>query len=236
MAKQTEDYKQFKVLKGNRRVLSKHVDNLAQSIALNPDLLRIRPILVNKDFEVIDGQHRLAAAKKLKVPVWYEDGGNLTAEDAVIINNNQRNWSMLDYIRNYAAYGKQDYKALLSFHDEHSEIPIYTILRYIGGPAYDKARVVRNGEFKATNLELGQVLLEQLAELAEIYPRFLYTAPARAMYNIFQIPGFNFDRLLKKLSTIPSTHVKLLGTVEEILRNLEDIYNYRQQTDIARFY
>lgn len=236
MAEQTTDYKQFKLMPGNRRVVKAHVKNLAQSMALYPEIFQLKPILVNKHYEVIDGQHRLAAAKQLKVPVWYEKVGDVGANEAVIINNNQRNWSMLDYARSYAAFGNEEYKAFLRIRDKFPTLPIYTIMRYIGSKMASGSVKFRNGEFKADMIQTGEVYLEMLDELAEIYPRFAYHTPSQAVYRAFMQEGYDHDRMLKKLNMVPEGMVKLNGTNEEILRNLEDIYNFRQQQDVKRFY
>ena len=50
----------FKILEGNRNINLGHVERLVKSIQENGFLKM--PIIVNDDFEVIDGQHRLMAA------------------------------------------------------------------------------------------------------------------------------------------------------------------------------
>lgn len=235
MAQSTTDYKQFKIMSGNRKIVKFHVENLGRSMALYPEIFKLKPILVNKHMEVIDGQHRLAAAKKLGVPVWYDKVDNAGANEAIIINNNQRNWSIDDYARSFAAFGKQPYKDFIKLHEEHPHIPVYTIMRYIGG-ANSNAPKFRVGEFETPILEIGKVFLEQLDELSELAPRIVQTHPSRAMFQVFQTSGFNFDRLLSKMNQVNPVMLKLYGKTEEIIRAVEDIYNFRQQKDIVRFY
>ncbi len=64
----TFDLEQFKPLHGNRQVNFAHVKRLVDSIKDNGYLLN--PITVNKNNEVIDGQHRLEAAKQIHTFLW----------------------------------------------------------------------------------------------------------------------------------------------------------------------
>ena len=79
---ETTDYEQFGKLKGNRNI------NEAQVIGIRNSIEKIGyqpvPILVNERLEVIDGQHRLEAARTLGIPIYFiiqkgagrgEDGG-----------------------------------------------------------------------------------------------------------------------------------------------------------------
>ena len=57
----TKDLSIFKIIDGNRIPNLSHIRRISGSIKQNGVLMN--PIIVNKSFEVIDGQHRLAAAK-----------------------------------------------------------------------------------------------------------------------------------------------------------------------------
>lgn len=236
MAESTKDYKKFKLLHGNRRIDKHHVTKIGESMALYPEIFKIRPILVNDAFEIIDGQHRYYAAKELGIPVWYEKGGDIKTEDAVIINQNQRNWSVLDYARSYAARGNNNYKEFLRVHEEHPLAPMRVVMRYIGGPSKNKAGAFRSGEFEVVTLAVGEVYLEQLEELIEINERFALTEPSLAMLRIFQVEGYDHDRMIHKLKTVPDGLFNPYGKMEAVLRNLEDVYNWKQKMDVKRFY
>ncbi|MEK6878376.1 MAG: ParB/Srx family N-terminal domain-containing protein, partial [Nanoarchaeota archaeon] len=66
----TTDYKMFKKLKGNRNIYKPHLNGLIQSIQ-EENLLQYNPITINSDMEIVDGQHRLEAAKILKLDIYY---------------------------------------------------------------------------------------------------------------------------------------------------------------------
>ena len=65
----TSDLSIFKQIDGNRVPNLQHIKRLADSIRVYG--MKCNPILVNERMEVIDGQHRLMAAKEVKSFVYY---------------------------------------------------------------------------------------------------------------------------------------------------------------------
>src|SRR5437868_13330592 len=97
MMDQTTDYEKFVFRKDNRaKICKEHVDRLIKSIKIT-NLLQWRPIEVNSAMEVLDGQHRLLAAKALGVPIYYKVIDNATPE-SIILMNVHKNWGMGDYL------------------------------------------------------------------------------------------------------------------------------------------
>lgn len=105
----TTDYTTFKTLGSNRRLSKPHVKRLVATFEGNPRSNAYNPILVNEDFEIIDGQHRVAALSELKLPVYYIIGSGLTIEDAQAINAGAKPWSPMDYARSFSDQGKSAY-------------------------------------------------------------------------------------------------------------------------------
>lgn len=92
----TNDLSTFKTLPGNRVPNLQHINRLIYSI--NKYGMKCNPILVNERLEVIDGQHRLEAAKSANTFVYYiiVNGYNLT--EVHTLNLNQKNWAKSDYM------------------------------------------------------------------------------------------------------------------------------------------
>ena len=93
----TNDYAQFKKFPGNAPLSIDHLNELIEAIQKR-NLLEARPILINKNMEVVDGQHRLEAAKRLGLPIFYIRLEDLGVEDIATLNSNQRNWRMEHYL------------------------------------------------------------------------------------------------------------------------------------------
>lgn len=107
----TQSYDKFKNFLSNRDVKGSHLKNLIESIQ-RKNLLHLFPIVVNKNFEIIDGQHRLAAARALNVPIYYIVDSSVTQADIAMVNNNRKGWTAKDYIKFYYEEGLPQYQSL----------------------------------------------------------------------------------------------------------------------------
>ena len=104
---ETTDYSKFKKTRGNRPVDEAHVQQLKKLIE-EKDLYD--PIRVNKNMEVIDGQHTLEARKQLdlKVPFIIMDSDDPL--DVARLNTGRKNWSMENHLDSHCARNKMDYR------------------------------------------------------------------------------------------------------------------------------
>ena len=93
----TKNYEMFKFREDNRlKIDQSHVNKLINSIQ-SRNLLDMRPIIVNSDYEILDGQHRLLAAKNLGVEIYYEIEEKLEHKD-IILMNVAKSWAVCDYM------------------------------------------------------------------------------------------------------------------------------------------
>ena len=80
---ETTNYEQFKFLQANRMLDESKIKKLQREISLHG--LKV-PIMVNEKHQIIDGQHRLIACKKLKTPLKYFVAPGTTVKDAAHAN------------------------------------------------------------------------------------------------------------------------------------------------------
>lgn len=104
---ETTDYSKFKKARGNRPVDAAHVAQLKRLIA-DKDLYD--PIRVNKNMEVIDGQHTLQARKELDLKVPYIIINSDDPLDVARLNTGRKNWSMEAYLNHHCSRQKRDYQ------------------------------------------------------------------------------------------------------------------------------
>lgn len=144
MILKTKDYEMFSFRNDNRAAIDQaHVNKIAESIKAR-NLLELRPILVNKEFEVIDGQNRLLAAKMLGVEIYYEVKKDLKAGDILLLNT-AKSWTMNDYHNYYCKNGYLEYQKLEAFMKENQLNLKIALNMTIGFSKQGK------GEFKAGN-------------------------------------------------------------------------------------
>jgi hypothetical protein len=108
--KTTNTYSIFNKVIGNRELDKNNLQRIKNSI--NEIGLQM-PILVNKTNSIIDGQHRLQAAKELKIPVTYIISRD-TAEDNIDQLQISKKWTALDFCNKNALKGDKDCKRALS--------------------------------------------------------------------------------------------------------------------------
>ena len=178
---ETKEYSVFKKMVGNRPVDRRRVETLCKAID-KKNLLSIRPILVNERMEVVDGQHRLEAAKLLKVPIAYVVVDGADFEEASVLNANTKTWGCEDFVKMYAAQGFPDYKALLGLY-ETIGLPFSTILEYYSPRCHRS-----NGEFYAA-IRNGECPFEVVSatEFFEFYKRVVGDFKERSLLAKYKL-------------------------------------------------
>ena len=114
---QTKDYFLFKKLDGNRGVSELNKKRLMKSF--NENYL-ISPIIVNENYEIIDGQNRFEAARELELPIFYVQIPFYGIKEVQVLNANQKNWSTDDYVDGYIDLGKADYQIYKDFRKKYN--------------------------------------------------------------------------------------------------------------------
>ena len=119
----TQDYKQFKYFDCNRTI---NPTLLVPPIKAK-NMLHNHPIVVTKEKYVIDGQHRLEAAKFLGVPIYYVVDEDLTEHDIPMINANQKAWQIKDFLGFYVKQGKPVY-LFIEKASTYFKLPVHFII------------------------------------------------------------------------------------------------------------
>jgi len=243
----TSDLNQFKLLKANRTINEDHVKSLARSLEEN-NLLAVNPIIVDDNLQVIDGQHRLAAAKRLGIPVYYVviRADELKSEDAIRkLNAYQRTWTFVDFAKSWANKGKEDYKVLIAF-SEGSGMTYPLAAALLGGNSGKQRTLFRRGDFKARDIEFATRVAEKWRVMKEYVPENARNRGAflSALTHIVRnFPDLDWKRMedkAKELRAKGNTY-PVSGDVftKDWLRSLEDLYNHKLGENSAmrvRFY
>lgn len=146
MILKTKEYSKFKLREDNRAkgIDSYHVDKLVESIK-SCNMLDLRPICVNTNYEIIDGQHRLEAAKRLGIDIYYQVEERLDPK-AIIRLNVAKSWTILDYLNFYVKNGFREYLKLEKFIKEN-QLPARVAINICIGRTAAKLDEFRNGDF-----------------------------------------------------------------------------------------
>jgi len=113
----TKKYEIFKFRDDNRKKIDQsHVSRLIKSID-NNNLLEDNPIKVNANMEVMDGQHRLLAAKEMGIEIFYSV--DKYGKEDIIRMNISKPWYAEDYLNYYVTNGNEEYIKLDNFMKEN---------------------------------------------------------------------------------------------------------------------
>jgi len=101
------DYRRFGFIEGNRDIADKRVEGIMESIEKVGWIMN--PIVVNERLQIIDGQGRFTALKRLGLPVYYVIHEGAGVKEVIALNVRQKNWTVADYCISYAKQGLKPY-------------------------------------------------------------------------------------------------------------------------------
>lgn len=222
----TNDYSQFKTLGGNRII--DHSDKIVESIEKNGQLFA--PILVNEKSEIIDGQNRFEACKKLKLPIYYMVARGYGINECIAMNSVSKNWSTMDYIQSYANLGNEDYIVLKRLLDKYSgQLPNSVIIAMVSGNIdFVSQKAIRNGAFK-----LGSSNVEYVDNILQYLSKFNVTKIHGNSGLLYKIIAFCYitdeidnDKLISFFNKYHYTIESVVDT-KQASEAIEKIYNFK---------
>ncbi len=238
----TTDYSIFEKEEKNRELSETNVIRIMKSIQAK-NLLCYRPILVDKDMKIIDGQHRLEAAKRLKIPIYYEVSKTLSSNDIILLNSNSKFWSFDDYLNFYVNSGLEDYVKLdqLCKKNKITVIHALNVLGKRGGR--NSSKNFKHGEFKYPNFEDERDALDILDFSKEIITYFKSKNTGyikyvdsgyflRALYIFLSIRSVDRSIFKEKIEYRLDL-LRPAPSIMEYLRIFKMIYNWRNKSPIS---
>lgn len=170
---ETKEYDKINQLEGNRKILINNVKNIKKSIKEN-GYKKSKPISIDNNLNVIDGQHRKQACEELNigVPFVIENEHNNSLILTQSLNTNQKNWSLIDYVRSYASLGKKDYIIFLKILKEEeisASTLVWLLYKSRNGEAQDK---IKKGKLICTELHALKIsqTLSKVKEIRKVIP------------------------------------------------------------------
>lgn len=228
---ETMDYGKFIKLEGNRPVLEHRKAKIMNSI--DQVGYRVNPIVVNKNFEIIDGQGRFAACVEKGLPIQYVVDANASLNECIALNLGQTNWRPIDYVISYAEQGFEDYQRLLVVLRRYPKVTLMEAQGVIENKIVFSghgAKTIKDGmlQFSKQRLDEIQFSLEFISDMCGIFKyikghqRLIKTGVAWVINNT------NVDTVrLRKVfeNKYPLFHAAVI--TDAFLNELSDIYNSR---------
>lgn len=224
----TQLYDQFKLVETNRPIDHKHVVKLKHSIS-KKNLLHLNPIIVDEQFNVIDGQHRLQAARELGLDVHYIMSTEISQEDIATLNTNKKMWQIADYVQYHAKNGKVAYHSLQLFMKNFHFLPPSAALLIACRDVNPKD--VRDGKLKELNLDEAEAFMGRLSDIRNHYSDAYSRKFVMAVRVCEKAQDYDHKRMVEKIAANPRA-LKPCTTTKEYVKLLEEIYNYRAQNRV----
>lgn len=232
----TVDYDLFKFLGDNRELNMQHVQRLVKSFEHRQ---LVSPVIVNEKYQVIDGQHRIEAAKISGMPVYYFIMPGYSIEEVKILNVNQKNWNKSDYLHMYCERKLKPYLEFQEFMTYFPDFGFRVCLRLLEGPKDTQemlngkmvhARRFEEGRFVVADLGKAYQVGRRITEFKPYFPEYFTDNFVGALLKIFKRKSYNHKEMLRKLDVCPKK-IEHCDTVDRYVLHFEDIYNYKRSED-----
>lgn len=230
----TTNYNLFARIKGNRELNDLKIKKMINDIKNGINLLADFPLVVSENgskLHVIDGQHRLEAARQTKEVVYYIiRKENLSLDKMARFNSLQEKWSVKDFIECYIEKGIQDYGKLKNFMQEY-QVPAsismrllsYGIIGSDGGNDKNFVELFHRGEFKCKHWKQAVDIVEACRRFSK--NKHWNSRPFMiAITKILTADKCDFDELVEKFESNPAA-LEVQKNFKNYLLNLEQIYN-----------
>ena len=222
----------------NKPMSRNRIKRIADS--MKKDGLLVHPVIVTSKFIVVDGQHRIEAARIAGKGVYYIVDTTIPNTPMGIFNaakghnKNAKEWGKKDYIHGYAAQGNESYKILEEFGEK---FPMFTLTERImflsnSGTKHPDKVDFADGRFDVKNLKTAEKWASQVLELKPYFEKgYNKSVFVRTLLTIMEKKkAFKFEEFLHKVKLRP-TSIVLCGDKKSYSEMIESIYNYRRRDD-----
>lgn len=235
----------FKPIDGNRIPNLQHVKRLSDSIRVYG--MKCNPILVNEKMEVIDGQHRLMAAKEANSFVYYIIIDGYSLDEVHTLNLNQKNWSKKDFMEGYANMGIESYIKLKNFVEKNDDyafndcIALCSNISASGGfqlsnqirteTTRNISEIFEKGTWKGKDFNIAQDWANKIRMIKPYYAGYSRSSFVGTIIMLLNNDKFDFNEFMHKLRIQPTALVDCANR-EQYRTLIEDIYNYRSRNKV----
>lgn len=222
----TDEYDAFNLYEMNRDIDKNYVVNKIKKSLLEQGWLPDFPMLVDEDFNIIDGQHRFIAAKELGIKIPVKISKAFTDQQMIVINNATKRWTDKDFIAYRAKKGDVSARKLTTLCNRYN-LTVRAAMR--AASLYTKCSI-REAVLPDFDFNKAEKIVEQILEICEV----IKEKSGRLMESLSTFvkhPDYDHERMLNKLSNQLDRFHKC-NTVGAYLELFENIYNYQSKNRI----
>jgi hypothetical protein len=211
-----------------RPIYHRHVDALVSSMSRH-GFFPSKPIQCypngNGKYTVVDGHHRLEAAKQLGCMFYYVVETK-RSQDAMPDVNAGRAWKNEDFVRQYSMRGLPDYIALQQYISRG--LPLRCAVALLGGESAassNKMKDIKSGAFKVKTTDHAEKILSLIERNPDL-PVFRHSAFIKAISMLLWVRDFDIATFQSRIEggghKIPNC-----SNVDDFLTAIDEVCNYR---------
>lgn len=235
----------FRQIEGNRIPNLQHIRRLSESIRVYG--MMCNPILVNEKMEVIDGQHRLLAAKEAESFIYYIIMHGYSLNEVHTLNLNQKNWTKKDFMEGYANMGIDSYIKLRDFVNKNNDYSFSDCIAFCSNTSagsnssitqamrqdkkYNQSEIFESGTWKGKDFLKAQDWAHKIRLLKSYFADYNHSVFVGTMITLFYNQNFDFNEFLHKVCIQPSKLV-ICANRDQMKIVIEDIYNYKSRNKV----
>lgn len=181
--------------------------------------------------EVLDGQHRLEAARLDNL--WFSyvvvPEGNI--EDVTLLNETRINWTVSDWINSYDARGFESYHTIVEFAERnHLTLSLAAFLLSANGETKfvrKPVAAIKSGTYQPGNVEVAEQLVALWKKITAFTNRDNVPNHRQFISAVYQVlinEEVDKDLLIEKLEE-QNPRITRQDGILDYLRLLEDVYN-----------
>jgi hypothetical protein len=230
------DYDKFKVLNRNREL---NIANKRKLIESMKEEQLIIPIIVNKYYQIIDGQHRYFGCVDLGLPIYYFMNPNYGMDQVIRANTVSANWNKEDFLQTYVTQGIESYKELEEIKNEYA-INIGTLLSIIAefkGQANEYVtKQFENGILNIDDHWGGITFFLYQLEMFNSYKGYKSSSFIKAFLKLYLFEEYDPEQMKKQLKYMKGFDPKqnnLTCMLEELCKK---VYSFRMPKSKQLFF
>lgn len=222
--RKTNDYDKFKNIVGNRDLRGTNYNRLIQSMEKKQLII---PILVNSQFEIIDGQHRFEVCRTLGLPLYYYVIDGYGIDEVKRANLVGCNWVIDDYLKLNVEIGKKEYIEFKRIKDTYglTTSQLLDIFAHYQGVSLKEVRMLfEDGSFELDSINKVIEFLNKLEDFNcfDEYNSYSFT---KAFLKLNAVEGYDHSIMQKRIKKHPYKLAKR-ASYRDYITLLVEMYNF----------
>jgi hypothetical protein len=216
------NYQDYSLDITNRDLHGNRVDRLVETI-VSINLLDLYPIVTTIDKIILDGQHRLSAAKAVPTPFYALSGGDISIEDIAEANLHTFRYDSKDALLLYSAIGGESYRYLRNFLEKYPFLGLLQAARLLDGPITTAG--FHDGSFAIRRPNYADLVARRIQDFMSVAKWVGSSKLRETVANLTQNPAYEHARMISRLRAAPYK-LKKVANQEDAMIMMTEIYNY----------